>query len=151
MNDKLRKVQKAYCAFVQPFQGEIVKGDLEKSLRLAKKLYQATIELYEDKPACLEAKRYLYDTTPEPNYLDNICRVYGINSGLCGLYIDHNRIRVALYHRFKKVLNTLVSTSSYYKGDKGPFCKTTRKKIIHSLELRVELIDKLLNSLEDSK
>lgn len=146
MNDKLKKVQKAYDAFVLPFQGEIVEGDLKKSLELAKNLYQATIELYEDKHACLEAKKYLYETTTASSSLYNICRIYGVSAGLCGLYCKYTRLE--LFDALREVLNTFVSPNCYYKGDKGPTNKTTRKKIIHSLELRVELINKLLKELK---
>lgn len=148
MNTKLKKVQKAYDNFVLPFQGDITDKDLELSLKRAKKLYQATIELYEDKVACLEAKKYLIKNT-EPNYafLDVICYVYDIHDGLCGLYYALHR-ESHMYPYFGVKLSYFVGPGNYYKCDEGPKNKNTRKKIIRSLELRVELIDKLLNSLK---
>lgn len=148
MNTKLKKVQKAYDNFVLPFQGDITDKDLELSLKRAKKLYQATIELYEDKAACLEAKKYLIKNT-EPNYayLDVICYVYDIADGLCGLYHSlHRKSKMASY--FSVRLSYFVTPGNYYKSDEGPQNKNTRKKIIRSLELRVELIDKLLKLLK---
>lgn len=93
-NDKLIKVQEAYDAFVQPFQEEIVDGDLEKSLKLARKLYRATIELYRDKSAYLEAEKYLSEAVNIPNHLNNvICRLYGITLvfvGCTSIMLENN-------------------------------------------------------------
>lgn len=149
MNSKLIKVQEAYDAFVQPFQGEIVDGDLEKSLKLAKKLYQATIRLYLDESSCLEAEKYLSETTNIPKHLNNaICRLYGINAGICGLYFHHARKQ--LYGELEEVINNIVSPGCYYEGDKGPFWTSTHKGVVHSLTLRVELIDKLLKQIKQN-
>lgn len=150
MNTKLKKVQKAYDNFVLPFQGDITDKDLELSLKRAKKLYQATIELYEDKVACLEAKKYLIKNCKHLNtypYLDVICYRYCITDGLCGLY--HGlQLKFKKDSHFDVKISYFVSPGCYYKGDQGPQNKNTRKKIIRSLELRVELIDKLLKLLK---
>lgn len=146
MNTKLKKVQKAYDNFVLPFQGDITDKDLELSLKRAKKLYQVTIELYEDKVACLEAKRYLDKHTTKQGSLDIVCTYYKIEFGLCFTY--QRLVRFKLYGKLNDLMYNLVSPGCYYKGDKGPFRKPARKKIIHSLELRVELIDKLLKLLK---
>lgn len=148
MNTKLKKVQKAYDNFVLPFQGDITDKDLELSLKRAKKLYQATIELYEDKVACLEAKKYtIKNLNVVYPYLDAVCYRYCISDGLCGLYYGMHR-ESRMYSYFSLKLSYFVSPGCFYKCDEGPQNKNTRKKIIHSLELRVELIDKLLKLLK---